>query len=179
MDFEGSKRETAGCRPCAVVLLEWCGVSKFSGGMFLRLVILTLHTLHSLFCGLILGFALPDLIRWEAILAAFSLSYTWFDIRFTMLSARLRHKHFKPKSDEPDAATANGDVLQTQGAYVLELPQEDLAAATSFYENESQTALAACRFESPQPTAVTWTAGPSSKIHPEAPPDVTVRVSAP
>jgi hypothetical protein len=82
----------------AYTLMEMAGVPGFGGGLALKIVSLVLHTLHAILFSVILGWAVPDIIRWESEAFLFMVSYSWYDLRRVMLSAKQRTQHFGPKA---------------------------------------------------------------------------------
>ena len=69
----GSRELKTACTMSAYAVMEMAGVPEFSGGLALKIVALALHTLHAILFSVVLGWAVPDLIRWESeVLRTFS-----------------------------------------------------------------------------------------------------------
>ena len=62
----GSRELKNACTISAYAVMEMAGVPYFSGGLALKIVALALHTLHAILFSVVLGWAVPDLIRWES-----------------------------------------------------------------------------------------------------------------
>ena len=153
-DAEGPSHLTYSCWLSAYGVLEWAGVRGYSGGLHLRTWLLCINIFQALIFGVILGWILPNTIRWEAELCLYYSAYCWFDHRMTMLSARARaslisQKLFHegaqggaPASHAPvDMAAKDSKVL-----YTLRL-SPDHPIARAFCETESLTAGPSCIFD--------------------------------
>ena len=148
-DAIGPKHLTYSCRLSSYAALEWGGNSDYSGGLHLRTWLLCINIMQALIFGVILGWTLPDTIRWEAELCLFYSSYLWFDHRMTMLSARARARLFGPKLPASSATEfSHSEIAWKDGeaSFRICFPPEH-TVVQAFCETESLTAVPNCTLD--------------------------------